>query len=72
MPFKFYMSRIILLLSLVLIAVSCKKDSELQKNIAKINTDIKVERFDRLFAEVTSEELPKLKETYACMFSQKY
>ena len=72
MPFKFYMSRIILLLSLVLIAVSCKKDSELQKNIAKINTDIKVERFDRLFAEVTSEELPKLKQTYPFMFSEKY
>lgn len=72
MPFKFYMSRIILLLSLVLIAVSCKKDSELQKNIAKINTDIKVERFDRLFAEVASEELPKLKQTYPFMFSEKY
>ena len=72
MPFKFYMSRIILLLSLVLIAVSCKKDSELQKNIAKINTDIKVERFDRLFAEVASEELPNLKQTYPFMFSEKY
>jgi len=72
MSFKFYMKKIILLVSIILIAVSCKKDSELQQNIAKINTDVSVERFDKLFAEVTLEGLPKLKQAYPFMFSEKY
>jgi len=66
------MKKIIFLVCIISIAISCKKDSELQKKIAKINTDITVERFDELFAETTLEGLPKLKQTYPFMFSDKY
>lgn len=72
MSFKFYMKRIIILTSFILMVASCKKESELEKNIAKINTDIKVERFDRLFAEASAEDLPNLKKAYPFMFSEKY
>ena len=72
MLFKFYTKRIIALSSFILIVASCKKESELERNIAKINTDISIERFDRLFAEVTLEGLPKLKKVYPFMFSEKY
>ncbi|GAA4893451.1 gliding motility lipoprotein GldB [Flaviramulus aquimarinus] len=40
-------------------------------DIAKINTDIKVERFDELFAKVTPNSLQELKMTYPFMFSEK-
>ncbi|MCF7567572.1 gliding motility lipoprotein GldB [Sabulilitoribacter arenilitoris] len=66
------MKNTILLFGIFLIAVSCKKESQLQKNIAKINTDISVERFDKLFAEADSKELPNLKKAYPFMFSEKY
>ncbi|WP_034043458.1 gliding motility lipoprotein GldB [Wocania ichthyoenteri] len=66
------MKKIILLIGIVLIITSCKRDNALQQSIAKINTDIAVERFDRLFAEATSEDLPKLKQAYPFMFSEKY
>lgn len=66
------MKHAILLCAVFLIIISCKKDSELEKNIAKINTDISVERFDRLFAEVAPEDLTNLKQAYPFMFSEKY
>ncbi|ULC59233.1 gliding motility lipoprotein GldB [Flaviramulus sp. BrNp1-15] len=60
------------LLLFFVIAVSCKKENQLEDEIAKINTDIKIERFDRLFSEVTSNNLSKLKTAYPFMFSEKY
>lgn len=66
------MKNVILLFGIFLIAVSCKKESQSQKNIAKINTDISVERFDKLFAKADSKELSDLKKAYPFMFSEKY
>ncbi|MFD1614716.1 gliding motility lipoprotein GldB [Gelatiniphilus marinus] len=66
------MEKTIFLLSLVLLVVSCKKESELKKSIAKINTDVAIERFDRMFAEYTIQDLPKLRQAYPFMFSDKY
>ncbi len=66
------MKNVILLFGIILIAISCKKNNELQKDIAKVNTDISVERFDRLFAEASLEDLLKLKRTYPFMFPKKY
>lgn len=71
MPFKFCMKSIILLFILG-VAISCKKDNALQQEIAKLNTDIKMERFDKLFADLTPESLPKLKTAYPFMFPEKY
>lgn len=72
MTFKFSMKSILFVLTVVIIAVSCKKNNALETEIAMINTDIKIERFDKLFAQVTSEELSDLKSAYPFMFSEKY
>ncbi|WP_282136517.1 gliding motility lipoprotein GldB [Seonamhaeicola maritimus] len=72
MSFKFYMKNF-LLFSLILIAViSCKKESQLEKEIDKINIDISVERFDVFFSESNISGLPKLKKAYPFMFSEKF
>jgi len=71
MPFKFSMKPILFLL-VVMIATSCKKDKTLEYEIAKINADVKIERFDKLFAQVTSNKLIDIKRAYPFMFSEKY
>ncbi|WP_116039311.1 gliding motility lipoprotein GldB [Seonamhaeicola aphaedonensis] len=55
---------------LVLVAVSCIKENKIEKEIAKINIDINVERFDQLFAKIEVNELPKLRTAYPFMFSE--
>ncbi|WP_308990685.1 gliding motility lipoprotein GldB [Mariniflexile litorale] len=51
---------------------SCKKESGLENDIAKINLDAHIERFDLLFAKINNESLPDLKRAYPFMFSEKY
>ena len=72
MPFKFSMKSIFLFLLVVMIATSCKKDKTLEHEIAKINTDVQIERFDKLFSKVTSNKLVDIKRAYPFMFSEKY
>lgn len=50
----------------------CQMDSKEEKEIAAIDVDMVVERFDRLFGKSTPEDLPKLKEAYPFMFSNSY
>lgn len=66
------MKPVLLLFFIAIVTFSCKKDLELEQNIAKINIDIQIERFDTLFANVTSGKLPDLKTAYPFMFSKKY
>ena len=66
------MKHALLLLLVLTIAISCKKENQLEKEISNINIDISVERFDKLFAEFSVNELPKLKKAYPFMFSKKY
>ncbi len=72
MSFKFSMKPILLFLLVVMIAVSCKKDKALEHEIAKLKSDVQIERFDRLFAQVTANKLPDIKRAYPFMFSEKY
>ncbi len=69
MSFKFYM-KITFLFFFTLITVSCKDDSQLEKEIAGINTDIKVERFDRYAAQASLNDFSKLRQAYPFMFSE--
>lgn len=62
----------LLFLLVFFMSVSCNEDSKSEKEIAKINTNIQVERFDKLFAEVTSDSLTNLKSAYPFMFSEKF
>ena len=72
MPFKFYMKNLLLCLIILVVTISCKNENTLETEIANINMDIKVERFDLLFANTTPENLSKLKKAYPFMFSKKY
>ena len=60
------------LLATFLLVQSCESDSKLESEIAKIEMDVKVERFDRFFAEASPNDLPQLKASYPFMFSSQY
>ena len=62
----------ITLLVLFICFLSCEKGQKVQKDIANINTDITVERFDKLFAQADVKDLPRLKKAYPFMFAKKY
>ena len=66
------MKHTILLYILLMLAASCIKDNKLEQDIAKINTNITVERFDRMFANTDVKDLPKLKQVYPFMFAETY
>ena len=72
MPFKFYMKHVFLLFLTLLVLSSCIKGKTLEDDIALINTDIQIERFDTFFGKVTPSTLPDLKTAYPFMFSKKY
>jgi gliding motility-associated lipoprotein GldB len=72
MPFKFYMKRLLLLLILTTIIISCQNESKTEKEIAKIETKIEVERFDKYFANFSANDLKKLQTAYPFMFSNRY
>ncbi len=52
--------------------VSCKRESEIEKEVAKIPVEINIQRFDREFAAMTKDDLPNLKTKYPFLFSEKY
>ena len=66
------MKQIMTFLILIICVMSCKKDAQVALDIATINADITVERFDKLFAEAKVKDLPKLKKAYPFMFSETY
>jgi len=60
------------LVVILLCFLSCENDSKVEKEIAKIDIDVQVERFEKLFAEASPKDLPKLKAEYPFMFSRQY
>ena len=65
------MKKIGIVLLILMFFFSCNKESQLEKDIAKINVNLKVERFDLAFAKASTSELPKLKQTYPFLFSSR-
>lgn len=61
--------RIYLLLILGLILASCNNDSKLETEIAKIDADFNLERFDQAELNTTPKELQKLKQGYPFLFA---
>ncbi|WP_203257463.1 gliding motility lipoprotein GldB [Hyunsoonleella ulvae] len=55
-----------------ILILSCKDENKLEKAIANINIDIAVERFDQFFGHAEAHDLPKIKQAYPFMFSEKY
>lgn len=62
---------VILMFSLVIV-FSCKQESKIESEIAQIDVDFIVERFDKAFGEAKSGDLPQLKSAYPFMFSDRY
>ncbi|WP_239970626.1 gliding motility lipoprotein GldB [Confluentibacter citreus] len=52
--------------------MSCEKDNKLEKEISKIGIEVDIERFDKLFAKSSENDLRKLQIAYPFMFSEKY
>lgn len=61
-----------LLLLMLTIVFSCKKDNSNEQEIAAINVDYIIERFDVAFGNATSSTLPDLKRAFPFMFNEKY
>ena len=61
--------RIYIVLILGLTFVSCNEDSKVEKEIANIEIDFTIERFDTAFLQAIPQDLPKLKQAYPFLFS---
>lgn len=66
------MKQILYFLIFIFCFTTCKPDAKLEQEIAKINSDIQVERFDRIFADSDASNLSNLKKAYPFMFSERY
>ncbi len=62
--------RIYITIILGLLVFSCNEDSKLEAEIAKIETDVIVERFDRAYSQAQPEDIPKLKTAFPFLFSK--
>ena len=61
--------RIYIILMLIATSVSCKQDSKIEQEIAKVEINFEVERFDKAFFEAKPQDLKKLKNQYPFFFS---
>lgn len=59
------------LIVLLLFFNACKKENQVESEISKIDATIKVERFDLAFANAEPSGLPKLKQAYPFLFSER-
>jgi gliding motility-associated lipoprotein GldB len=66
------MKKILSIIVIISLVLSCETEDKLEKEIAKIDVTVNVERFDKLFAKVTPNTLPELKKDYPFMFSKNY
>ena len=66
------MKRLIVLLIIFNSFYSCKKENNIDSAVANIDIDFTVERFDRIFAESKPQDLPKLKQAFPFLFSDRY
>ena len=62
------MKKYLMLVLFLFVILSCSKNSEIQKKIAEISVNIKVDRYDKAFFETPPSELPKLKAKYPEFF----
>lgn len=64
------MKRILIFCLFLLALYSCKDDDKIEAEIAKIETNVTVERFDRAFANAKPENLSQLKAAFPFLFSK--
>ncbi|SFC53200.1 protein involved in gliding motility GldB [Zunongwangia mangrovi] len=66
------MKRILFAFFLFLSLISCDSASKKEQEIAKVDVDFDITRFDRLFAEASPKDLPQLKNDFPYLFPQQY
>ena len=65
------MKKCILILTIVLFAVSCKKENEVEEKVAAVPVEkVTVERFDRIFYDSKPEELDAVKKRFPYFFPE--
>jgi len=62
----------ILILLILFCFVSCNDESKIEKEIANIDLNLHIDRFDQIFASANPNDLPKLKKDFPFMFSDRY
>lgn len=62
----------LLFFCLLLLAFSCGKDDEREREIAKIPVEVELTRFDERFARATPDSLKQLKEEFSYLFPSAY
>ncbi|TXE06860.1 gliding motility lipoprotein GldB [Gelidibacter salicanalis] len=59
------------LIVLLLFLSACKDDNQLENEISKIDVNVTIERFDLVYADAEPKDLPKLKQEYPFLFSER-
>ncbi|WP_298488741.1 gliding motility lipoprotein GldB [uncultured Maribacter sp.] len=56
------------LLSLIILFFGCKEEDKIEKEIAKLEVNVSISRFDKEFSEANPNDLPKLRVKYPYLF----
>ncbi len=56
------------LLSLIILFFGCKEEDKTEKEIAKLEVNVSISRFDKEFSEANPNDLPKLRAKYPYLF----
>lgn len=63
---------ILLLFLTIGLVISCKNESAVEEEISKIPVDVEIDRFDKIFAKATPEDIPELKKKYPLLLPEQY
>lgn len=66
------MKHSLVLIFLILAFQACKKTPSVSDAVKKVDVNVKIDRFDSVFAQASPDDLPKLKHDYPFLFSRKY
>jgi len=65
------MSKFLCLL-LVILLIACSNEAKVEREVAKIDLNVKIDRFDKAFANASPLTLPDLKNKYPYLFPKSY
>ncbi len=66
------MKRLLVIILIISSFYACNREKSIAKEVIKVDIDLTVERFDRIFAEATVSDLPKLKQAFPFLFSTRF
>ena len=66
------MKKFLYVATIILCAISCVDNSQLKSEIAELDIDFKLKRFDIALANAAAEDLPKLKKEFPYFFTNRF